>query len=209
MARPSPMSQLRSEPACTASLSIQGFGASVFCSDLSFQERTQNTIKVHVILSRICFPRLTIIHTFQQSTTAFSKTQLAALNSLTMFSSIFKLVNLAVVAIALAQTARCSPLTSSYSTASPVTTGVHVLPERLHNSTVQNHAAVLAGPTKGGQSSIDKRQTTGDIEAHWQFVQEEQVCGDYGEVCFNPWAYLWVDWYANGATSPSMSPFHN
>jgi hypothetical protein len=125
-----------------------------------------------------------------------------------MFLSAIKLANLAVVALAMAQSATSNPLTSPYSTTSPITAGVSVQPERLHNSTVQNHAAVLAGSHKARASSggngLEKRET-GDIEAHWQFVQEETVCGDYGTVCFSPWAYLWVDWYANGATSPSMS----
>jgi hypothetical protein len=53
-----------------------------------------------------------------------------------------------------------------------------------------------------------KRGTTGDLEAHWQFVLEETVCGDFGQVCFSPQANLWVDYYANGASSPSQQ-LHN
>ena len=50
---------------------------------------------------------------------------------------------------------------------------------------------------------LTKRGLIGDIEAHWQFVLEESVCGDFGAVCFSPQGNLWVDYYAYGATSPS------
>jgi hypothetical protein len=57
-------------------------------------------------------------------------------------------------------------------------------------------------------NGLTKRGTTGDLEAHWQFVLEETVCGDFGQVCFSPQANLWVDYYANGASSPSQQ-LHN
>lgn len=126
-----------------------------------------------------------------------------------MFLSTFSMLNAALAILLCFEDAAATPTNNTvlYSPIKVASRGA--MSNGIHTS-ANRTAMPINLPHHNGPAtnSFAKRGATGDLEAHWQFVLEETVCGDYGEVCFSPQASLWVDYYADGASSPSQQ-LHN
>ena len=115
----------------------------------------------------------------------------------------FRALTTALIAAILTTNITALPLAPTASPAidlkAPATAGTSVSDKPGRNAThhtyewAKFHVSSVTNMTGNFARSLEKR-TTGDIEVHWQFADQEQVCGDFGAVCFTPWAYMWVDW---------------
>ena len=115
------------------------------------------------------------------------------------------MLNAALAAFLCSEYAMAAPMNQTalvYSPASLPSRGA--IANGIHSSTNRTVAPInYLHHIETAANGLARRGSTGDLEAHWQFVLEETACGDFGEVCFSPQANLWVDYYANGASSPS------
>jgi hypothetical protein len=123
-----------------------------------------------------------------------------------MFFSTSSVLNAALAVLLCFEDAMAAPMNNTALVCSPVNTpSPGAIANGIHTSTSRTAAPIKPlYHNDTAANGLAKRGTTGDLEAHWQFVLEETVCGDFGEVCFSPQANLWVDYYSNGASSPSQ-----
>ncbi|MCJ1413487.1 hypothetical protein MMC19_007592 [Ptychographa xylographoides] len=125
-----------------------------------------------------------------------------------MFFSTSFVLKAALAVLLCSGHANAAPLNHSALIYSPVSIPSRsVVATGVHSMTNRTVAPVHPQHNETNPHRLGKRGIIGDLEAHWQFVLEESVCGDFGQVCFSPQANLWVDYYANGASSPTCSSF--
>jgi hypothetical protein len=170
-----------------------------------FQASIPHPSELHLNPSNIAFPTLLplLFTTYNLPITSPSN---YVFTLTAMFLSTSSIFNAALAVLLCFEDAMAAPMNSTGLAYSPINiASPGTMSSTIHSSTNRTVAPIdLAYHNETVADGLTKRGTTGDLEAHWQFVLEETVCGDFGQVCFSPQANLWVDYYANGASSSSQ-----